>query len=342
MKTANVRKLVSAGIVLAGLSLGAGMGSVAQALPVARIGQAEVSLEQVQALLPELDAQQRTALGNNPALLKQAVQAALLQEMLVRAAQNAGWDEDPQAARAMQRARNAALAESYLNAIAAVPAGYPQEQEVRAVYEANIPQLMQPRQLELAQIFIAEPQGADKETQKSAERKRKAVSKALGRNPSQQTFTAAARELSDVQGSEASGGQIGWVAQEQILPALRDALQDAAAGTVVGPLRLDDGWHWLRLGAVREAGPVAFELVRAQLAERLRAERINANRQAYLNRLLGENPISINELALFELVRTGGAATGSNAPAAAGGSASGSASAAALGGISTAALLPNP
>lgn len=288
-------------------------GASAEAIAVARIGQGEVSVEQVRAMLPELTTQQREALGNNPAVLRQAVQAALLQEMLVQAAKRSHWDSDPGAAHAVERARNAALAESYLNAIAAVPADYPQEHEVRAVYEANLSQLMQPGQLQLAQIFVAEPQAADAGQAAAVQAKVKAVGAALGKNASAETFARVAREHSEQAASAKDGGNIGWVTLEQVLPEFRESLQTAGAGSVVGPLRVAGGWHWLRCGALKEAEPVGFDLVKNALAERMRAERVQANRQAYLAQLLADNPISINELALIQLVRSDGGAAASNA-----------------------------
>lgn len=311
MKQAMWRK---AAIVLALVVGFSGAGASAQEITVARIGQEEVSVGQVRAMLPELTLQQRETLGNNPAVLKQAVQAALLQEMLVQAALRSHWDADPSAAHAIKRARNAALAESYLDAVAAVPAGYPQENEVRAVYEANLSQLMQPRQMQLAQIFVADSKAAaDSAGTSAAKAKLKAVADRLGKQPSAETFANVARDYSDETASAQNGGSLGWLTLEHVLPELRDALQNAAEGSVVGPLRLAGGWHWLRCNAVKEAEPVSFESVRAALAERMRAERMQANRQAYLARLLAQNPISINELALIQLVRSDSAnAAGAN------------------------------
>jgi hypothetical protein len=39
------------------------------------------------------------------------------------------------------------------------------------------------------------------------------------------------------------------------------------------------------------------------LADRLRAQREQLNREAFLNNLLQENPVAINELALSDLLR---------------------------------------
>lgn len=278
-------------------------------ISVARVGTQDVSLQQLRAMLPELSVQQREALGRNPAALRQAVQAALLQQLLVQSAQQAQWDANPKAAHEMRRAQNAALAESFLLSITTLPETYPQDAELRAYYEANKAQLMLPGQLQLAQIFVAEPQDADRDRQRAAERKRKAISAALKKDSSAENFAKTAREHSDESASAQAGGEIGWLQLAQIVPELRDALQGATAGSVIGPVRLDGGWHWVRCNAVREAQPVALELVRDQLAERMRAERIAASRQAYLERLLRDNPISLNELALIQLVRTDSAAT---------------------------------
>ena len=49
-----------------------------------------------------------------------------------------------------------------------------------------------------------------------------------------------------------------------------------------------------------EAGPFTptLDQLRAQLVQQLRTEKTKANSQAYLARLLQQNPVAINELAL--------------------------------------------
>ena len=73
-------------------------------------------------------------------------------------------------------------------------------------------------------------------------------------------------------------------------------------GEVAEPVRLDDGWHIIKVLDIREPYTPTLDQIRSQLAQQLRAERTRSNTQAFLARLLQENPIALNEMALSKLL----------------------------------------
>jgi len=78
------------------------------------------------------------------------------------------------------------------------------------------------------------------------------------------SFAEMAREYSDDQ-SASKGGDLGWFAQGSMVDAFEDAVFDADAGRLVGPIRSKFGYHLIRVDA---RAPVAVQI--ANLAYNLR------------------------------------------------------------------------
>ena len=267
---------------------------------VARVGESEVKLDELKAHLAKLDIKDQAALARDPALLNQVVRLMMVQRLMLREATANKWHEQPQVKAQVERAREATIAESYLAKMSAPPAEYPTEAELMATYEAVKPSISSPKQWKLAQIYIAAPEGISKEDLDKAQAKLDAVKKALEAKDAD--FAAIASKNSDEKQSAAQGGEIGWMAEAQIQPEIRTEATLLGEGKTSHAVRLKDGWHILKCTAVREAFTPAFEEVRAQLAEKMREEKTKANSQAYMAKLLKENPLAVNEIVLSKAV----------------------------------------
>jgi parvulin-like peptidyl-prolyl isomerase len=260
-----------------------------------------VSQADVLAALTKLDPAERAALARDPALLKQVVRLTLVQRLLLREARKNKWDEQPQVQDQIERAKDKALAESWLQSVAEPPADYPGEDELKAAWEARKDSLATPRQYRLAQIFIACPKSADKNTVKKAEAKLASVKAKLAAY--RQDFAAIARAESDEPAAKETGGEIGWLSDAQIQPELRPHITRLIEHEVSAPIRLNDGWHLLKCLGKREAGTPSFEEARPKLVTQLRAEKMKANSEAYVAKLLRSHPLDLDESALIDSVR---------------------------------------
>jgi peptidylprolyl isomerase len=68
------------------------------------------------------------------------------------------------------------------------------------------------------------------------------------------------------------------------------------------PIRLDDGWHILKLIDTKAAYTRTLAEVRDQLVQQMRSERAAALRRVYVGELLKEHPPVLNEFALGNLL----------------------------------------
>lgn len=276
--------------------------AVAEAGVVARVGDLDVNLDEIKGALAALDVRELAAVSRDPALLNQVVRSLLVQRLLYREALAKKWDQSAEAKAQIDRLRQSALTESYLQSVSQPPAGWPGDAEVEAAYETNKASFLVPRQHRLAQIFITVPKEADAAATQKAQARLDAVKKKL--DDKQADFAVIAKSESDEKTSAANGGEIGWLTEAQIQPDIREAAVKLTAGQMTGPLRRDDGWHIIKCLEIKEPFTPTLAQLKPQLSQQLRAEKAKANSQAYLAQLLQENPVAINELALSQALGT--------------------------------------
>ena len=267
---------------------------------IARVGDQDIKVAQVTPYLENLSEPDRAALLKNPASLSQAVRALILQQVLFKEAVSSGWDKTPEVAAQLDRLRQQAVADTYLQSIAKVPEGYPSDEEVKKVYEARKPDLQVPAQIRLAQIYIAIPKAAPKDAQDKAKARIEEILKAVKAGD----FAAVAREKSEERETASRGGEVGWLAEAQIQPEIRSKVASLPKGAITEPVRLADGWYVVKALDVREAHAATLDEVKDQLVGLLRNERARANREAYLAKLQQQTPIALDELGLSKLLQT--------------------------------------
>ncbi|KAA5603677.1 peptidylprolyl isomerase [Blastochloris sulfoviridis] len=323
-----ITKTTAAGAaLLAGLLLGSSAPALAQAsartpatparpLPqpaeagkgdvIARVGDTDVTAEEIRTVIGLLDPRQQAALARDPALLSQTVRTLLANRVVLKEALDKKWDQRPAVMAQIELARENAIIDSYLRSLTTPPADYPGDADLKAVYDANATAFLVPRQFQIAQIFVAVPKDADKAAEDKARRRLDDMLKKL-RQPGAD-FAALARSESDDAGSAEKGGELGWLAEAQLRPEIASQIVGLAKAGITEPIRLDDGWHVIKLMDTKASHTRPMEEVREALVERMRTERTEANRRAYVSGLLKQNPPAVNELALSRLLAASPAA----------------------------------
>jgi parvulin-like peptidyl-prolyl isomerase len=249
-----------------------------------------------------LDAKEKATLAGDPALLKQVVQLTHAQQLLLREARDQKWEERPEVKARLERAKETALAESWLQSVSEPPPDYPSTDELRAVWEKRRASFATPRQFRLAQIFIPCPKGAPAEMVEKAQTKLAKVKARLD-SPTDDFATVARTESEDA-ASRDKGGEIGWLTEAQIQPELRAPIIRLREHGISEPVRLNDGWHILKCLAKREARTPELTEVQATLVAQLRAEKATANSEAHVSQLLQAHPLNVDEAALAGALRT--------------------------------------
>lgn len=263
---------------------------------VARIGGRDVTTTEVRNFIVGLGVREQAALARDPALLSQAVRLMLANQLVLKEAEGRKWQDQPAVAAQLQRIRDSAIVESYLQTVSAPPASYPEEVDVLKAYDANKTAFLVPRQFRIAQIFVALEAGADNETKEKA---RKKLTEIQGRlKQPKADFAAIAQESSDQRDTAERGGELGWVPENQIRPEIKTHVMGLSSGTTSEPIQLDGGWHIIKLIETKAAETRSLPDVRDVIVQQLRSQRAEVIRRAYLARVLEQSPPAINELAL--------------------------------------------
>lgn len=276
---------------------------------IARVGTNEITAEEVRAAVALMDPRQQTALARDPALLSQTVRSLLTNRLVLKEATAKKWEQQPAVAAQLARARENLVVESYLQSLTLPPDNFPSDAEVKGVYESNQTAFVVPRRFQLAQIVIMVAKDAEKSVEEDGRKKLDEVSKKL-KQPGAD-FGSIARALSEDKASSDRDGEIGWVAETDLRPEIRAQVTGLSKSGVTEPVRLDDGWHILKMLDTEASRTRGLPEVRDLLVERIRAERAEANRRAYLAEMLKQNPPVVNEIALSKILESKSAAPAS-------------------------------
>src|SRR5262249_18318811 len=140
----------------------------------------------------------------------------------------------------------------------------------------------------------------DKIAEEAARKKLDNVVKKL--KPPDADFASIAGSSSDDASSAERGGEIGWVPEPDLRAEIRAQVIGLPKSGITEPSRLSDGWHILKLLEAEASRTRALDEVRDVVVQRIRAERMEANRRAYVADLLKQTPPVLNEIALSKLL----------------------------------------
>ena len=292
--------------ITCGLFSPGGGAVAADATVIAKVGSSEVKADDIKPLLEKLPVRDQLLLSKDPAALNEFVRTLIIQQLVYKEALSKKWEQQPQVVAALDRIRQQAITQSYLQSLATPPPDFPSQSDLQASYDAlkKNNSLQVPKQYHLAQIYIAAPKGADKSAEAKAQAKVDVVLKTL-KAPGAD-FGTVAKNQSDEPASAQRGGDLGFIAESQVQPEIRSALGTMSKGGISDPIRLNDGWHIIKLVEVKEPYTATLDEVKGSLTSELRNQRGQALSKAYLAKLLQQNPVTLNEIAVSKLIDTKG------------------------------------
>jgi peptidylprolyl isomerase len=269
---------------------------------IARLGATEFRAADFANFVRLLDPELRKKAIADPEVRNKLIGLELARIAVLNEVKARNWQQRPEVARQIERARDDVLVNSYLASVSTLSKDFPSAADIQSAYDLNRDSFMVPRQYRLAQIFIASPSGADKNGQDAV--KRKADDLARKARAANAKFEDLARANSDHKASAATGGDMGWAAPDQIVPEIRKEVTGMSVGEISDPIRSATGWHIVRLVATKPAAPRPLSEVKDTLITMLRQRKSKDSQQAYVARLLEKNPVAVNEAALRKLFET--------------------------------------
>jgi peptidylprolyl isomerase len=263
---------------------------------VATLGDVKVTADEVKQLARLQPQAKQQILGSEKGL-ESLVKEELVRRALFEEAAAQGWDKRPDVAGPAELARERVILAAYMDSLARVPEGYPDESAIKAFYDANKAQITLPTRYHLAQIFVARPAAAgDAEAaiRRAADLARRARERGAD-------FAALARAESADAASRDKGGDLGWYAEADVMPEVRAAVQSMKPGETSDPVATAAGWHVVRLIEMKPRRPATLEEARGAVVQNLRARKAVELKQAYIDALLRKTPPKIDGSALSGL-----------------------------------------
>lgn len=283
-----------------GVTASAGDSSTMSPAVIVRYGDHEIKAEELGPIFEGLNPSDKEDLSTDPSLLKKMIYSMVVERIVMAKVEATHWDEQPDIKARLETLRRKAITESYLKSVTEPPADYPSDAELRSAYEAAKPKLMVPHRFKVAQIFIALPKDASKDVSEKAQKKLEEVVKNL--NQPDADFGTIAQKYSDEKASAAHNGDMGWVADEKMPHKIYTQVLMLSKNGMSNPVRIDDGWHIIKLLDFKDVSPVPFEDVKVKLTQQLRAARSVKELDAYVNQLLKDSPVTVNDKALAKML----------------------------------------
>ena len=293
------RSVLCAVLVLALQGSGA---AAVQAAPaagdaIAQGGNITLTATELRALVSALPAAERKQVTADAAAFEKLARTEIVNRSLLSEARAKGFDKQADTIAQLDRMRDEALLRLWIASHATPPSGYPSEEEVRTAYETNKQSLVAPTQYRVAQVFIAAPDGSD--PTKLAAALRKAAD--VGAKVASADFAKLAQDNSEHAESAGKGGDMGYIADNQLAPEVLAAVRALKPGEVAGPVKTAQGLHYFKLLDRKAGAPLTLAEAHDRLAAALRARRGNELTQSYLTELGGKLAISVNQIELAKL-----------------------------------------
>lgn len=108
-----------------------------------------------------------------------------------------------------------------------------------------------------------------------------------------QSFEAVSKDFSDDPMAAKTGGDIGLVRRDDLIPQLRAAVSQLSPGIYTDVLATPYGFHILRLVEVKTGGVMSYESVKGKLHERIVQEESEKRYKDYVNKLRKSSYIEV-------------------------------------------------
>lgn len=169
------------------------------------------------------------------------------------------------------------------------------EKEKREAYEKNKQFFTEPGEVTLSRIFIA----AGKDANQSLQRAREIATQAKG---GAADFAALAKRHSEEPLGKEGGKLTAAIKIPDLAPEVKAAVENAPAGTVTDPIKLENGYYIFRVEERKEPRTLPFEdeKVMDAVARYLVGQRSEAQIETYLAKLRDEAFIEIDPRYQFE------------------------------------------
>lgn len=288
-----------------GGSTGTSSADQTKGTPLAHVGDQVITVQEFQKRL-DRQAPFLRAQYNTPERKKAFLENMIRFDLLAQEAKRRGLENDPDVQETMKKVMVQKLIRKEF---AENPAQQLPMDELHAYYQKHISDYVKPERVRVAHIFVAFKSG-DKKSVAAAKKKAKAIlAEVHAKEKDPRSFMLIAREKTEDAASRATGGDLRYLAKDELAKAWSPAVADAAfamknVGEVSGLVKGTKGFHILRLVGRQRALDRTFDQVRANVEARLRQEKRRERYDDFIAKLRKAAGVTIDQKLLDSIKAT--------------------------------------
>lgn len=162
--------------------------------------------------------------------------------------------------------------------------------EIQAFYQKNPDRFQQPEAVHVAHVLIRIPENGDAAAKQKAKTEADSV---LAQAKKGTDFAALAKKHSQDTQSAANGGDIGFVAKGQAVPAFEAAAFALKPGQLSGVVESPFGYHVIKGIEHRPGRTIPLDEVKGQVGEFLKAQQMEEKTTAFVEKLKVKGKVEI-------------------------------------------------
>jgi peptidyl-prolyl cis-trans isomerase C len=179
---------------------------------------------------------------------------------------------------------NAMLEKEFESLVAAT------DDEVRKFYEGNKPRFREDATVHASHILIRVEEKADAAARTKARALIETIQTQVKKGGN---FAELAKQHSQDPGSAPKGGDLGFFARGQMVPAFEEAAFATKAGQVSGIVETPFGYHLIKVAETKPGRDVGFDEVKEQIREYLKQQVREQKSQAFIDQLKAKGKVEI-------------------------------------------------
>ncbi|MGL6046332.1 MAG: peptidylprolyl isomerase [Vogesella sp.] len=241
-----------------GISMLCFAANLAMAAPVATVNGTVIDQAVLDKAVSQIVSANGGRIQDSPALREDVRQRLINRELVLQAANKAGLDKSPEFASRLAEARNDLLQQAFFEA--ASKNRPVSDADVKAEYDRYASQFKDVKEVQVRQIILADEAAANK---------------AIAALKKGAKFDQMAKAQSLDTASKERGGDLGWGNLAAMEPPLAEALKAIGKGQISAkPLQSQMGWHIFKVEDIRNAQPLAFDSIKARIAQDLQEKAV--------------------------------------------------------------------
>jgi peptidyl-prolyl cis-trans isomerase C len=256
--------------------------AVAQDDVLAKFGDKEITVADLDKVIGFLDAQKQQMIEQNPQLKEQLLRQLAQSFVIADLAKKAGYEKEADIAEQLEFLKDSFLANVYVKR-EIIDKIQISDDDIKAYYKAHEAELKTPEMVRARHILFRVSDNASEEEKQKILKKAEEI---LDKIKSGEDFAQLASEFSDDTVTKTNGGDLGVFARGRMVKSFEDAAFALKQGEVSEIVETPFGYHIIKVDEKIDASVTPYDSVKESIKQRLIQERTQSEISAFTEKAL--------------------------------------------------------